>query len=218
MTETGPLIHRDRSVHPLPHAPGYKTSVTRSPNLPLLSLPSTITEETGPVFGHNQLGPLDNDLIRNFTGGKELAIGERIIVHGRVLDENNRPQAGVLVEAWQANASGRYRHAKVVGVERLRGIDRAQKGDQPRITSADFARQDDTLTDGVLGEEPGFDFAQFDAEAANFDLEVDTAAVFEVAIGEATDFVACFVEALPRAEWVGDEAFGRELVSVEVAW
>lgn len=112
MTETGPLIHRDRSVHPLPHAPGYKTSVTRSPNLPLLSLPSTITEETGPVFGHNQLGPLDNDLIRNFTGGKELAIGERIIVHGRVLDENNRPQAGVLVEAWQANAGGRYRHKK----------------------------------------------------------------------------------------------------------
>ena len=112
MTETGPLIHRDRSVHPLPHAPGYKTSVTRSPNLPLLSLPSTITEETGPVFGHNQLGPLDNDLIRNFTGGKELAIGERIIVHGRVLDENGRGVPGALVEFWQANAGGRYRHKK----------------------------------------------------------------------------------------------------------
>lgn len=112
MTESAPLIHRNRAVHPTPHAPGYKTSVARSPNLPLLSLPSTVTEQTGPVFGHSQLGPLDNDLIRNFTGGKELAIGERIIVHGRILDENNRPQPGVLVEAWQANAGGRYRHKK----------------------------------------------------------------------------------------------------------
>jgi protocatechuate 3,4-dioxygenase beta subunit len=112
MTETGPLIHRDRSVHPLPYSPGYKTCMTRAPSLPLLSMPSTITEETGPVFGQNLLGPLDNDLISNFTGGQESAVGERIVVHGRVLDENNRPQAGVLVEVWQANAGGRYRHKK----------------------------------------------------------------------------------------------------------
>lgn len=110
MTCNQPLLHRDRSAHPPALDPGYKTSVTRSPSLPLLSLPSTPTEETGPVFGHDLLGALDNNLITNFTQGRERAIGERVIVHGRVVDENNRPQAGVLVEIWQANAGGRYRH------------------------------------------------------------------------------------------------------------
>ncbi len=104
----GSLYQRDFKQHPLPYAPGYKTTVARSPNLPLLSMPSTITEETGPVFGHAQMGELDNNLILNFTG--EPSIGERIIVHGRVLDQDARPIPGVLVEVWQANAGGRYRH------------------------------------------------------------------------------------------------------------
>ena len=66
---------------------------------------------TGPRFGHNQIGPLDNDLIRNFAKTGD-AIGQRIIVYGRVLDENARPVPGALVEFWQANAGGRYRHKK----------------------------------------------------------------------------------------------------------
>ena len=106
----GHLIPRSYADHPLPHAPGYKTTVARSPRLPLLSMPSTLTEETGPVFGPSLLGPRDADLIHNFTG--EPAIGERIVVHGRVLDQAGRPQRGVLVEVWQANAGGRYRHRK----------------------------------------------------------------------------------------------------------
>ncbi len=106
------LIPRDRSAHPIPHDPDYKTSVTRSPSLPLLAHPSTLTEETGPVFGHAMLGPLDNDLIRNFSGGERAAIGERIRVHGRLLDQNARPIPGALIEIWQANAGGRYRHKK----------------------------------------------------------------------------------------------------------
>lgn len=110
MSDTSPLIQRDRSVHPTPFDPGYKTTMTRSPNLPLLSLPSTVTENTGPVFGHNLLGKLDNNLIENFSQGAHKAIGERIIVHGRVLDENNRPVPNTLIEVWQANAGGRYRH------------------------------------------------------------------------------------------------------------
>ncbi|HZT49536.1 MAG TPA: protocatechuate 3,4-dioxygenase subunit beta, partial [Hyphomicrobiaceae bacterium] len=65
---------------------------------------------TGPLFNHNELGPLDNDLIRNFAKTGD-PIGERIIVHGRVLDENGRPVPNTLVEVWQANAGGRYRHA-----------------------------------------------------------------------------------------------------------
>ncbi|WP_284266441.1 protocatechuate 3,4-dioxygenase subunit beta [Roseicyclus amphidinii] len=109
---TGRLIPRRRDAHPVPRYADYKTSVTRSPTLPLLSLESTPSEETGPRFGHGLIGPLDNDLIRNFSGGEGLAIGERIRVHGRVLDENGRPVPHTLVEIWQANAGGRYRHVK----------------------------------------------------------------------------------------------------------
>ena len=64
------------------------------------------------MFGHSILGELDNDLIHNFAKPGESAIGERIIVHGRVLDERGRPVPGALLEFWQANAGGRYRHQK----------------------------------------------------------------------------------------------------------
>jgi len=110
--ETGAFFPRDRDWHPKAYTPGYKTSVLRSPRLPLVAFDSTLSETTGPVFGHNLLGPLDNDLILNYARPGESAIGERIIVHGRVLDERARPVSGVLVEFWQANAGGRYRHAK----------------------------------------------------------------------------------------------------------
>ena len=108
----GPLIPRDRSAHPVAFDPDYKTSVTRSPSLPLLSMPSTPTEETGPVFGHGLLGKLDNNLILNFTQGAAPALGERVRVHGKLVDEHARPVAGALIEIWQANAGGRYRHVK----------------------------------------------------------------------------------------------------------
>lgn len=110
--ETGAFFARDLSWHPPAYAPGYKTSVLRSPKRALLSLDGTISEITGPVFGHAMIGELDNDLLHNFAKPGESAIGERIIVHGQVLDERGRPQAGVLVEFWQANAGGRYRHKK----------------------------------------------------------------------------------------------------------
>ncbi len=109
-TENDPLIPRNRANHPVVYDPEYKTSVTRSPKLPLLSMESTLSEETGPVFGHNLIGELDNNLISNFSQGAALAIGERIRVHGRILDERNRGVANTLVEVWQANAGGRYRH------------------------------------------------------------------------------------------------------------
>ena len=112
MADNGPLIPRNRAIHPEPYDPGYKTSIVRSPRLALLSMESSLTEETGPVFGHDLLGPLDNNLILNFTQGKAPAVGERIRVHGRVLDENGRAVPNSLVEIWQANAGGRYRHVK----------------------------------------------------------------------------------------------------------
>lgn len=108
----GALFHRNRNRHPKGLTPEYKTSVVRSPQRALLSMNTTLSEETGPVFGHDILGPLDNDLILNFARPGEMAIGQRIIVHGRVLDENGRGVPGALLEVWQANAGGRYRHAK----------------------------------------------------------------------------------------------------------
>jgi protocatechuate 3,4-dioxygenase beta subunit len=67
---------------------------------------------TGPTFGHDMLGPLDADLIRNYAASGAEAIGPRILVHGQLLDENGRAMPGKLIEVWQANAGGRYRHRK----------------------------------------------------------------------------------------------------------
>ncbi len=110
--QTGAFYPRDRSWHPDPADPGYKSTILRHPKRALLAFGNTISEITGPAFGHNLIGELDNDLILNFARPGESAIGERILVHGRVLDENARPVPRTLVEFWQANAGGRYRHAK----------------------------------------------------------------------------------------------------------
>jgi protocatechuate 3,4-dioxygenase beta subunit len=109
--DQGSFFQRDRDWHPPAFTPQYKTSVLRSPQQALLSLENTISEMTGPVFGHDRIGELDNDLIRNYAKTSD-PIGPRIIVYGRVLDENARPVPGALVEIWQANAGGRYRHKK----------------------------------------------------------------------------------------------------------
>lgn len=103
------FIQRDRTVHPPALTPFYKTSVLRSPRVPLWSLQNSLSEVTGPVFRPDELGPLDDDLILNYAQSGE-PVGERTIVHGRVLDEQGRGVPGALVEVWQANAGGRYRH------------------------------------------------------------------------------------------------------------
>ena len=112
MPKSGEYYQRDRAWHPPALTPNYKTSVTRSPRLALISLQNSISEITGPVFGHNDIDPIDNDLLKNYAQAGESPIGERIILHGRVLDQNSRPVANTLVEIWQANAGGRYRHKK----------------------------------------------------------------------------------------------------------
>ena len=111
MTRPMDLYQRDREWHPPAFSPNYKTSVSRSPRNALLSLEPSLSEATGPTFGHDDLDPLDNDLIRNYAKTGD-PIGERIILHGRVLDENARSVPNTLVEIWQANAGGRYRHKK----------------------------------------------------------------------------------------------------------
>ncbi|MGV6904711.1 MULTISPECIES: protocatechuate 3,4-dioxygenase subunit beta [unclassified Brucella] len=112
LPETSPFFARDLSMHPPAYTPWYKTSVLRSPTRALISLEGTRSEITCPVFGHNMLNELDNDLILNYARPGEMPVGPRILVHGRVLDEGNRPVPGALLEFWQANAGGRYRHKK----------------------------------------------------------------------------------------------------------
>ncbi|MCB1313012.1 MAG: protocatechuate 3,4-dioxygenase subunit beta [Sedimentitalea sp.] len=112
MPTPGEFYQRDREWQPPAYTKDYKTSVARSPRLALISLQNSVSEITGPVFGHGDVDPIDNDLILNYAKPGEMPIGERIIVHGRVLDENARPVPNTLVEAWQANAGGRYRHKK----------------------------------------------------------------------------------------------------------
>ena len=103
------FFQRDRGQHPPALTPDYKTSVLRSPRLALWSVQPARSEVTGPVFGRAARGPLDNDLILNYARSGE-PIGERTIVHGRVLDESGNGIPDTLVEVWQANAGGRYRH------------------------------------------------------------------------------------------------------------
>jgi protocatechuate 3,4-dioxygenase beta subunit len=107
----GEFYQRDTGVHPPALTPGYKSSVLRSPRNALVSLQSSLSEVTGPVFSADELGPLDHDLIMN-CAKDGLPIGERIIVHGYLRDENARPVRNALIEVWQANAGGRYRHPK----------------------------------------------------------------------------------------------------------
>src|SRR5689334_7809571 len=80
---------RDRGVHPPAFTPEYKTTTLRSPRFSLWSLQNSLSEVTGPLFGHEEIGPLDNDLILNYAKTGE-AIGPRIIVHGKVMDGNGR--------------------------------------------------------------------------------------------------------------------------------
>jgi protocatechuate 3,4-dioxygenase beta subunit len=87
--------------------PDYVATRTRSPKRPLRPLPHTLSELTGPVYGHDVVAELDGDLTRQHPGEP---LGERIVVSGRVLDGDGRPVRSALIEIWQANAAGRYVH------------------------------------------------------------------------------------------------------------
>jgi protocatechuate 3,4-dioxygenase, beta subunit len=88
------------------HSP-YVSSIKRSPTKPQIRIPFTLSEVTGPSFPLEIVQPKACDLTRQHSGEP---LGERIIVSGRVLDENARPLANTVVEIWQANAAGRYQH------------------------------------------------------------------------------------------------------------
>ncbi|HJW59394.1 MAG TPA: protocatechuate 3,4-dioxygenase subunit beta [Actinomycetota bacterium] len=87
--------------------PAYLATRLRAPDRPLVPLPHTLTEVTGPLLGDGRVAEPDHDLTRQHAGEP---LGERIVVTGRLLDGDGRPLNGTLVEVWQANAAGRYRH------------------------------------------------------------------------------------------------------------
>ncbi len=100
---------RDWGTQPPYIYPDYKSTALRGPQKPLIPNQQTLSEMTGPVYGHDSVGPLDNDLTRNAAKNGE-PMGERIIVTGRVLEEDGKPVPDTLIEIWQANAAGRYVH------------------------------------------------------------------------------------------------------------
>ena len=108
MAEEKLTEYRRESADPEYLSPDYVATRTRSPKRPLIPIAQSLTELTGPAYGHEPVGELDHDLTRQHEGEP---LGERIIVHGRVRDGSGRPLPNTLVEVWQANAGGRYRHS-----------------------------------------------------------------------------------------------------------
>jgi protocatechuate 3,4-dioxygenase, beta subunit len=102
-----PYKPQDKGAWPPSLFPAYTSTVKRSPKKPLVIIPQTLSEVTGPVSGHGKIDKDDNDLTIGHAGEP---LGERIIVTGRLLDEDGRPVPNSLVELWQCNAAGRYNH------------------------------------------------------------------------------------------------------------
>ena len=107
MTNFSDDQRRRQATQPPYIHPPYVSTQKRGPSKPLILLPTTLSETTGPVFGPETVKKEDNDLTRQHSGEP---LGERIVVSGKVLDEDGRPVRGALVELWQANAAGRYKH------------------------------------------------------------------------------------------------------------
>jgi protocatechuate 3,4-dioxygenase beta subunit len=111
-------------------SPEYRSTVLRAPSRPLVLIPQTLSEITGPVYGHSDAKPEEADLTRQHAGEP---LGERIIVKGRVLDEAGRPVPDTLIEIWQCNAAGRYIHE----------VDQHPAPLDPNFTGAGRAMTDD---------------------------------------------------------------------------
>ncbi len=105
---TMPSYERPSGVHPPLGFAGYRSTALRAPRQPLLLLPHRLTEITGPLLGAERVTPADADLTAQHPGEP---LGQRITVDGRVLDSDGRPVPDTLVEVWQPNAAGRYRHS-----------------------------------------------------------------------------------------------------------
>ena len=106
--ESGVTFRRpEPGNHPPNDSPGYRSTALRHPKEPLVIIPHTLSELTGPAYPYGRMDVADSDLTHQHDSEP---LGERIIVEGRVLDEDGRPVPQTLVEIWQANAAGRYAH------------------------------------------------------------------------------------------------------------
>jgi protocatechuate 3,4-dioxygenase beta subunit len=110
--------------------PPYNSTVRRAPRKPQIRVPANLTDLAAPLFGYLPIGEADNDLTRQHAGEP---LGERIVVAGRVVDEDGRPVPNTLVELWQCNAAGRYVHAR---------------DDHPAPLDPNFTGAGRTMTDG----------------------------------------------------------------------
>lgn len=100
---------RDDPGAPPSLVPAYRSTLLRAPKLPLVSIPATLTETTGPTAMWDRLmGPAVIDLTAQHAAPAQ---GQRIVVSGRVLDDDGRPVPDTVMEIWQANAAGRYVHS-----------------------------------------------------------------------------------------------------------
>jgi protocatechuate 3,4-dioxygenase, beta subunit len=126
-----PYLHHD-----------YVGTRLRAPKRPLIPLRHTLSEVTGPVYGHESVGELDHDLTRQHSGEP---LGERIILSGRVVDGDGRPVTGSLVEIWQANSAGRYLHE----------VDRHPAPIDPNFTGAGRCVTDDEGRYRFITVKPG---------------------------------------------------------------
>jgi protocatechuate 3,4-dioxygenase beta subunit len=122
--------HAELDVDPPYLYPDYMATRLRAPKHPLVVLPHTLSELTGPAYGESAVRELDHDLTRQHAGEP---VGQRITVSGRVLDTDGRPLRGQLIEIWQANAAGRYVHA----------VDRHPAPLDPNFTGAGRCLTDD---------------------------------------------------------------------------
>ena len=95
-------------TQPLYDVPAYLGTRKRHPLKPLHPMPATVTETTGPRFSEDRF-PSAVDLTRD-SGNGQVALGERIVVAGRITDEDGRPVPHTMIEIWQANTAGRYDH------------------------------------------------------------------------------------------------------------
>ena len=109
ITTIGEIVRGDASVFPPYLYDAYRSTIRRAPRQPLVEVPLTLSELTGPWRPSERVTPEDADLTRNAGTGGE-AIGQRIIVTGHVTDERGAPLPNMLIEIWQANAAGRYVH------------------------------------------------------------------------------------------------------------
>ena len=109
ITTIGEIVRGDASVFPPYLYDAYRSTIRRAPRQPLVEVPLTLSEMTGPWRPSEHVTPEDADLTRNAGTGGE-AIGQRIIVTGHVTDERGAPLPNMLIEIWQANAAGRYVH------------------------------------------------------------------------------------------------------------